>query len=90
MPDGNGCYKKTPESLLADLWPLLEGHHLNIVGGCCGTTEEFIARYVPLVEGKQPHVPAPKPQNMWLSGLELLEIENSLFYPRKTALFFGK
>jgi corrinoid protein of di/trimethylamine methyltransferase len=42
MPDGNGCYKKTPESLLADLWPLLEGHHLNIIGGCCGTTDAHI------------------------------------------------
>lgn len=42
MPDGNGCYKKTPESLVADVWPLLEGHHLNIIGGCCGTTDAHI------------------------------------------------
>ena len=34
MPDGNGHYSKTPESLLADVWPLLENHHLNIIGGC--------------------------------------------------------
>jgi len=42
MPDGNGHYDKTPESLTADLWPLLEGHRLNIVGGCCGTTDNHI------------------------------------------------
>ena len=42
MPDGNGHYNKTPESLLADVWPLLEGHHLNIIGGCCGTTDAHI------------------------------------------------
>ena len=43
LPDANGRYTKTPESLLHDLWPLLEGHHLNIVGGCCGTTDKHIA-----------------------------------------------
>ena len=42
MPDGNGHYNKTPESLVSDLWPLLENHCLNIVGGCCGTTDEHI------------------------------------------------
>ena len=42
MPDGNGHYNNTPESLVSDLWPLLENHCLNIVGGCCGTTDEHI------------------------------------------------
>lgn len=42
MPDGNGHYNKTPESLVSDLWPLLENHCLNIIGGCCGTTDKHI------------------------------------------------
>ncbi len=42
QPDSSGRYNKTPESLLADVWPLLEGHHLNIIGGCCGTTDQHI------------------------------------------------
>ena len=42
IPDGKGHYTKTPESLVADLWPLLENHCLNIVGGCCGTTDHHI------------------------------------------------
>lgn len=42
MPDGNGKYHKTPESLVADLWPLLENHCVNILGGCCGTTDAHI------------------------------------------------
>ena len=45
---------------------------VNIIGGCCGTTDEFIRLYGPLVVGKKPHVPATKPSTMWLSGLELL------------------
>jgi 5-methyltetrahydrofolate--homocysteine methyltransferase len=43
------------------------------VGGCCGTTEAYIARYPELVAGARPHVPAPAPDRLWLSGLELLE-----------------
>ena len=50
MPDGNGHYSKTPESLLADVWPLLEGHCLNIIGGCCGTTDAHIRLFAKAVE----------------------------------------
>lgn len=47
---------------------------VNIIGGCCGTTDEFIRLYQPLVIGKKPHVPAPNSETMWLSGLELLDV----------------
>ena len=47
---------------------------VNIIGGCCGTDETFIAAYGPLVEGKTPHQPVAPPQTMWLSGLELLDV----------------
>ena len=50
MPDGNGPYSKTPESLLADVWPLLEGHRLSIIGGCCGTTDQHISLMAKAVE----------------------------------------
>ena len=50
MPDGNGHYGKTPESLLADVWPLLENHRLNIIGGCCGTTDKHIALIAKAIE----------------------------------------
>jgi corrinoid protein of di/trimethylamine methyltransferase len=50
IPDSNGRYTKTPESLLHDLWPLLEGHRLNIVGGCCGTTDAHIRLIAQAVE----------------------------------------
>ena len=50
MPDGQGQYSKTPESLLADVWPLLEDHSLNIIGGCCGTTDQHIALMARAVE----------------------------------------
>ena len=50
MPDGNGHYNKSPEDFVADLWPLLEQHCLNIVGGCCGTTDAFIRQLAKAVE----------------------------------------
>jgi corrinoid protein of di/trimethylamine methyltransferase len=50
LPVANGSYGKSPESLVADLWPLLEGHHLNIIGGCCGTTNAHIACITRAVE----------------------------------------
>ena len=50
MPDGNGQYQKSPESLVADLWPLLENHCLNIVGGCCGTTDAHIRQMAKAIE----------------------------------------
>jgi corrinoid protein of di/trimethylamine methyltransferase len=61
FPDRNGQYEKSPQSLLSDLWPLIEGHWLNIVGGCCGTTDQHIqlmAKAVEPVEGVylSPHV----------------------------------
>ena len=50
QPDAQGHYQKTPESFVADLWPLLEGHHLSIIGGCCGTTDAHIAMVARAVE----------------------------------------
>lgn len=47
---------------------------INIIGGCCGTTDAYIAEYPALIAGAVPHVPAPKPESLWLSGLELLEV----------------
>ena len=50
IPDGNGRYNKTPESLLSDVWPLLENHNLNIIGGCCGTTDAHIRLFAKAIE----------------------------------------
>ncbi len=55
MPDGSGRYNKTPENLATDLWPLLEGHHLSIVGGCCGTTDQHIRQLKQVIE-PMPHL----------------------------------
>jgi len=74
LPNAMGLYDETPESMAPKMGEIVDEGLVNIIGGCCGTTDEFIRLYQPLVIGKQPHVPAPKPQTMWLSGLELLDV----------------
>ena len=74
LPNSMGLYDETAETMAPKMGELVDEGLVNIIGGCCGTDETFIAAYGPLVVGKKPHIPAPKPTSMWLSGLELLEV----------------
>ena len=78
LPNELGLYDETPASMAPQIAEFIDEGLVNIVGGCCGTTPDFIERYVPLVVGKQPHVPVEKPGKLLLSGLELLEISSHL------------
>lgn len=78
LPNSLGQYDQTPEEMASEVKEYIEEGLVNIIGGCCGTTEEYIAKYQDLIQHsdgswKTPHVPADKPQRLWLSGLELLE-----------------
>lgn len=62
LPDANGHYTDTPLMMRAELWPMVEAHLLNIVGGCCGTDDlhiREIAKLVQPIEGLfvTPHQP---------------------------------
>ena len=74
LPNSMGLYDETAETMAPKMGELVDEGLVNIIGGCCGTDETFIAAYCPLVIGKKPHVPVEKPQTMWLSGLELLNV----------------
>ncbi len=74
LPNSLGQYDETPESMAPQIGELIDERLVNIVGGCCGTTEKFIAQYVPLVDGKSPRVPSSPSATMLLSGLELLNV----------------
>ena len=73
LPNSLGEYDQTPEDMAREVKEYLDEGMVNIIGGCCGTTEAYIAKYVPLVEGVKPHVPAQTSETFRLSGLELLE-----------------
>ena len=73
LPNSLGEYDQTPEDMAREVKEYIDEGLVNIIGGCCGTTEAYIAQYVPLVKGAQPHVPASETDAFCLSGLELLE-----------------
>lgn len=74
LPNSLGQYDQSPEEMAAEVKEYIDEGLVNIIGGCCGTTEEYIARYQELIKDTKPHTPAPKPESLWLSGLELLEV----------------
>ena len=74
LPNSLGQYDQTPEEMASEVKEYIDEGLVNIIGGCCGTTEAYIAKYQELIKDAKPHVPAPKPDYLWLSGLELLEV----------------
>lgn len=74
LPNSLGLYDQTPEMMAEQVKEYVDEGLVNIIGGCCGTTEKFIELYPAIIDGQKPHVPAEKPKNLWLSGLELLEL----------------
>lgn len=75
LPNSLGQYDQTPAEMAAQVKEYIDGGLVNIIGGCCGTTNEYIAEYANLVKGAKPHIPVAKPDCLWLSGLELLEVK---------------
>ena len=74
LPNSMGQYDETAESMSPQIAEFIDEGLVNIVGGCCGTTDEFIARYAEMARGKKPPTPKPRPQTLWLSGLEMLDV----------------
>lgn len=75
LPNSLGKYDQTPADMAHEVKEYIHEGLVNIIGGCCGTTDAYIAEYSALIAGAAPHIPAPKPGNLWLSGLELLEVK---------------
>src|SRR2546422_8894593 len=70
-------YLETPESLAAQLEKFVNHGWLNIVGGCCGTTEKHIRAIAQMAEGKRPRQkPAAKHRAVY-AGSETIEAEES-------------
>lgn len=43
LPNNLGAYDQAPSAFVEELKPILETQNINLVGGCCGTTDEHIA-----------------------------------------------
>ena len=54
LPNEEGKYLETPTTLAAQLERFIENGWINIVGGCCGTTDAHIKAIAQMAEGKRP------------------------------------
>ncbi|MDD5285069.1 MAG: methionine synthase [Desulfuromonadaceae bacterium] len=75
LPDENGHYAETPDSLALKLSRFVDEGWINIVGGCCGTTPAHIAAIARMVSGKPPRRPATVRRRV-VAGIEALRIED--------------
>ncbi len=75
LPNSLGKYDQSPTDMAREISEYLNEGLVNIIGGCCGTTDAYIAEYQALIADARPHVPAPRPDSLWLSGLELLDVK---------------
>jgi len=77
LPNEEGLYQETPTSLADQLERFIDRGWLNIVGGCCGTTEQHIRAIAQMASGKKPRrTPQPNPRAVY-SGIEIIEAEES-------------
>src|ERR1700730_2963151 len=77
LPDEEGKYLETPSSLAAQLEKFVDHGWLNIVGGCCGTTEQHIRALAQMAEGKKPRQRPAEEHRAIYSGIETIEAEDS-------------
>ncbi len=77
LPNEEGQYLETPESLAAQLERFADHGWLNLVGGCCGTTPAHIRMIAQMAAGKKPRSVPGLSQRAWYAGLELVEAEES-------------
>ncbi|MDN5726152.1 MAG: methionine synthase, partial [Propionibacteriales bacterium] len=80
LPNEFAEYDETPAHMAEVLSGFAADGLINIVGGCCGTTDPHIAAIAEAVADAAPRTPPPPPPAMRLSGLEPLTIDaDSLF-----------
>ncbi len=78
LPNSMGLYDETVESMSPQIKEFIDEGLVNIIGGCCGTDEEFIASYAQMAEGKTPHVVVPRTETLKLSGFEVLDVTDEV------------
>ncbi len=77
LPNEEGLYQETPTSLAQQLERFVDRGWLNMVGGCCGTTEKHIRAIAQMVQGKSPRRPAETIHRAVYSGIDVIEAEES-------------
>ncbi|OQK16649.1 methionine synthase [Methyloprofundus sedimenti] len=80
LPNEFGEYDESPEEMAAEIADWTKNGYLNIIGGCCGTSPEYIKA---IIEAVRPYAPRKIPEieiRCQLAGLEPFSIgADSLF-----------
>ncbi len=76
--------------MAARVRPYLDRGLVNIIGGCCGTTPDHIARLTDLARDARPRIPVPTNNNLTLSGLEVLDTEALTPLPEELSIVIGE
>ena len=80
LPNEFGEYDQTPQEMAALLKEFAQSGFLNLVGGCCGTTPEYVKAIAEAVDQLPPRQVPEIESRCRLSGLEPLNIgPDSLF-----------
>src|SRR5579863_3090041 len=77
LPNEDGKYLETPQSLAEQLERFAKHGWLNLVGGCCGTNATHIKAIAEMVEGKKPRSLKAASHRAYYSGIDLVEAEES-------------
>jgi 5-methyltetrahydrofolate--homocysteine methyltransferase len=80
LPNEMGDYDESPGAMAQLIHEFAEDQHINIVGGCCGTTPDHIKAIAAQLKNSKPRLVPDKDFTSMLSGLEPLFInKESLF-----------
>ncbi len=74
LPNAFGGYDETPETTAQHLSEWAKSGFVNLVGGCCGTTPDHIARVAADIAGLAPRDVPERPKRLRLSGFEAFEL----------------
>jgi 5-methyltetrahydrofolate--homocysteine methyltransferase len=77
LPNEDGLYLETPESLARQLEKFVQHRWLNLVGGCCGTTPAHIRAIAQMVQGKAPRTPQQPSHRTFFTGIDVVEAEDA-------------
>lgn len=80
LPNSMGLYDETADTMVPQMATYIDDKLVNIIGGCCGTTDNFIAGYAKIVKGKSPHIPVERPKEIILSGLEQFRLSPEITF----------
>ena len=74
MPDGMGGFDASPQEVAEAMREFAENGWVSIVGGCCGTTPEFIHQIADAVSDAHPRKSPPLAVHSTFSGMDRLEL----------------